>query len=200
MCNILRQDKKGEKMITDLATNYLSKRGYYVTDTDYQYYYNSMRETFFDEQYRWLMQRLKPHTIAIDMGAQIGDSAIYMLQHGIKRIVCYEPEKVTFRLLEENLREKAFCMLYNEKVPEPYLNNPQNKENVIIKCDVEGAEHRIFTEKSDLSFVYRIQIEYHHGPQKLPEVLKDKSFMVKVEKPRVIGQNLGEVGWIYAWK
>ena len=188
--------------LTSIITKYLAQRGYHVSKADYEYYYNSMRETFFDEQYKWLVQSLKPHTIAIDMGAQTGDSAIYLLQHGIKSMICYEPDETAYSLLKKNLLGRsAKFRLFNRNVQEPFWPIPGTYENpIIIKCDVEGAEHRIFTKESVLEGVYRIQIEYHNGAQQLPKVLKSKGFHVKVEKPWTISDSLGEVGWLYAWR
>ena len=71
--------------------------------------------------------------------------------------------------------------------------------NVIIKCDCEGAEHRIITGDTDLSNVYRMQIEYHYGSQQIPEILRQKGFTVSEQKTMNTLLS-GEVGWIFASK
>jgi len=48
-------------------------------DKDYKYAYYSFTETFIMQQYKWLVSDLKENTIALDFGAQAGDSAFYLL-------------------------------------------------------------------------------------------------------------------------
>ncbi|MEM3828162.1 MAG: hypothetical protein QXP36_02965 [Conexivisphaerales archaeon] len=167
---------------------------------NYEYYYNSFVETFAKQQYAWLAQYARYCTEVYDLGAQTGDSAIYLAMQGYIRIYCYEPDTEAFKRLKEipNIfKEKAQIEIFNQKAPEPF--KPRNSDQLYtIKCDVEGAEHQIFTEDADLDKCLALQIEYHHGPQKLPEILKAKGFDVKVDKPWTITKALGKVGWIYA--
>ena len=189
-------------MIEEYAINYLQKRGYCISKTHYQYLYDSFVETFVLQQYRWLVQNLKPSTTAIDFGSQAGDSAFYLLYEGkgkIKEIWAYEPDDAFFALLYKNIQ---FANVRNIvplhiKAPEPLV---RTKDNTIIKCDIEGAEHKVFTKDTDLTGVYKIQLEYHGGTRDLPKVFKSKGFKVKVDKPWTIDPNLGEVGWLYAWR
>ena len=189
-------------MIEEYAINYLQKRGYFISKTYYQYLYDSFVETFVKQQYQWLVQNLKSNTNVIDFGAQAGDSAFYLLYEGkdkIKEILAYEPDDNFFALLSKNieLANVRNILPIRAKAPEPFM---KTKDNTIIKCDIEGAEHKVFTKDADLTGVYRIQLEYHGGPKDLPEVLKSKGFKVKVGKPWTINPNLGEVGWLYAYR
>ncbi|MEM3414788.1 MAG: hypothetical protein QW575_04395 [Thermoproteota archaeon] len=191
---------------------------------DYEYYYNSFVETFAKQQYAWLAQYAEYCAEAYDLGAQAGDSAIYLAMQGYTHIYCYEPDVVASKLLEANMSSfrpnSQAVELFNSKInfafdkngrianillieifdhkaPEPF--KPRNSDQLYaIKCDVEGAEHQIFTEDADLANCIALQIEYHFGPQKLPEILKAKGFDVKVDKPWATTEDLGEVGWIYA--
>ncbi|MEM3416392.1 MAG: hypothetical protein QW719_03580 [Candidatus Micrarchaeaceae archaeon] len=166
---------------------------------DYEYYYNSFVETFAKQQYAWLAQYAEYCAEAYDLGAQTGDSAIYLAMQGYTHIYCYEPDAEAFNRLKEisnMLKLKTQIELFNQKAPEPF--KPRSNKQYVIKCDVEGAEHRIFTEDADLANCMALQIEYHHGPQKLQDILRAKGFTVKVDKPWAKTKDLGEVGWIYA--
>lgn len=70
---------------------------------------------------------------------------------------------------------------------------PVKSKRVVIKCDCEGGEYDIFTPDANLSKVYAIQIEYHDGPKKIPNVLKSKGFKVLVE-----AEQKSSMGYIYA--
>jgi len=187
------------------AVDFLNKRGYFISKINYQYLYNSFVETFVKRQYRWLVQNLKPHTVAIDFGAQAGDSAFYLFYEGkgkIKEVLAYEPDKTFFDLLVQNIEfahAQTVIRAIPHIAPEPFINI-ENKRNIIIKCDIEGAEHRVFTKDADLTDVYKIQIEYHGSKRALPEVLKSKGFKVKVGGPWIVDPVLGDVGWLYAWR
>jgi len=192
-------------MMEKYAIDFLNKRGYFINKINYQYLYNSFVETFVKRQYHWLVQNLKPYTIAIDFGAQAGDSAFYLFYEGkgkIKEVLAYEPDKTFFDLLVQNI-EFAHAQTVIKPIPhiapEPFINT-ENKKNIIIKCDIEGAEHRVFTKDADLTEVYKLQIEYHGTSRNLPRILKSKGFKVKVGGPWTIDPVLGDVGWLYAWR
>lgn len=53
---------------------------------------NLFRDRLIRQEYWWLAQRLKPNTTVIDLGANIGDSAIYFAQfREAKTVIAYEP-------------------------------------------------------------------------------------------------------------
>jgi len=170
----------------------------------WKYAYYSFVETFIEEQYRWLSMGLKEHTTVFDLGAQAGDSSFYLLNNNedkIDKIYAYEPDADFYNLLRENLErthnnriEPIFA-----KAPEPFKFEPKVK-NVVIKCDIEGAEHNVFTKDADLENVYKIQLEYHGGTKDLPSVLRSKGFIVDTVGPWTIDKKLGKVGFIYAWR
>ena len=166
--------------------------GLYITSYDYGYYYTSLRETFMQGQYKWLAARAKGKFV-INLGAQTGDCAIYLLQHGARHIIAYEPDSKSFALLKKNIEDKQITILC-QKAPQPF--KPTIRNSYVIKSDIEGAEHQVFTEEADLSGCTALQIEYHYGPQSIPKFLRAKGFRVKVAKPYVY--TMGDVGWIYA--
>lgn len=58
----------------------------------------------------------------------------------------------------------------------------KGKKNVIIKCDAEGAEERIFANGAKLDNVYKIMLEYHNDSAQagLTSYLRKKGFKVRV--------------------
>ncbi len=51
-----------------------------------------LHETFVGQPYRWLALRLKPNTTVIDIGASIGDTAIYFAQFpNVSKVIAFEP-------------------------------------------------------------------------------------------------------------
>jgi FkbM family methyltransferase len=63
-------------------------------------------EVFFKQGYYWLVQQLRPGTTVIDIGANIGDTAIYFAQFDkVARVIAYEPAPFTYRLMLQNLKD-----------------------------------------------------------------------------------------------
>lgn len=168
---------------------------------DYKYYYGSYLETFIGQQYKWLCTNLKLNTIAIDLGAQTGDSAFYMLQQGIKYIAAFEPDKQAYSQLYKNITRfnaQNYIKAFFDSAPEPFIF-PSDKPT-ILKCDIEGAEYKVFSKKAILKNIYKIQIEYHNAPQDISHILKSKGFKVKTDIPYAKTPYGTDIGWIYAWK
>ncbi len=185
--------------------------------------YNTLLETFVTEQYLWLVQGLKPHTVAFDIGGHCGDSSIYLAQHkDIDTVFAYDNNEEVFnrarpilQVARAQVREKITYSLAeitntahaksDFAAGEPKLSLKglleKEKKKIIIKCDCEGAEHTIFNDdlEKGLRNVYRIQIEYHYGLKGLDKKLKDYGFKVETEN-RLYDEKLKEVGWLYAWR
>lgn len=194
----------------------------------------TLYNTFIDQQYEWLCNDLRPLTTAIDIGANIGTTSIYLaMRKEIQKILAYEPYPYLYNQALSNILRSGFTdkiTLFNcgiglkssvVHIPENHaagIDSPlkdfgkgkkidivalnqilKGLHNVVIKCDAEGIEHSIFSEETDLSNVYRIQIEYHNGIQGLDKLLEMKGFGVKTKKT-AIEKKVGEYGFIYARK
>ncbi|MDE1762319.1 MAG: hypothetical protein KGH78_03970 [Candidatus Micrarchaeota archaeon] len=161
---------------------------------------NMLVETFVVQQYRWLIERLRNGTVAIDIGAGIGDSGVYIAgSDRIRKVHSFEANPSTFRRAKRYIALSPFAKkieITNRKV-EDISGILRGKRNVIIKCDCEGSEHSIFKADLDLSDVYRIQMEYHHGVGAIPGILREKGFRVSTQKLEDTIR-FGEVGFIYA--
>lgn len=64
-----------------------------------------IKGTFIRENYLWLVNGLKPDTVAIDICAYIGDVSVYLaMQPNIKQVLAYEAYPEIFEKLENNVR------------------------------------------------------------------------------------------------
>lgn len=193
---------------------------------------DAMRETFKEEQYKWLVTDLKPNTFAVDIGAFVGDSAMYLaMNQNITHIEAYEPFPDTYERAKANIIKAGLDKKVNlhnmgvsdkettvklptspqgmdskmknnmvgKDVPVTTINKIlEGKSNIIIKCDCEGEEHKIFVDGTNLSEVYKIQMEYHKGTGLLINFLERNDFDVRKEILSKNSVTAGEVGLLYA--
>jgi FkbM family methyltransferase len=158
--------------------------------------WDAAEDVFITQQYNWLASRLKANTTVIDLGANMGDTAIYFAQFKESTVVmAYEPGPVPYKMMLENLGkcsigakvrpynyaigEKEGTLLLKDKLhtrsssaeamvaakgtPVKVVTLSSVLDgltNVVIKCDIEGAEETIF-DGVDLSMAYAIQLEWH---------------------------------------
>jgi FkbM family methyltransferase len=83
-----------------------------------------LRENFFDGQYDFLDVKNK---VVLDIGANIGDTALLFAYKGAKKVIAYEPYLYQYNRAEENIR----------------LNNMQDK--IILKREAIGMENKKMT-------------------------------------------------------
>ncbi len=81
--------------------------------------YTHLKEIFINQEYTLLVQKLKPGTTLIDIGAFVGDSAVYFaMQPEVARVIAYEPIPGTFR--EGNVLLSGAPIYIRKKIA--YLN------------------------------------------------------------------------------
>lgn len=77
----------------------------YQTDLHYKILY----ETFIEGEYAWLYGKLKPNTTVIDLGAYIGDTAIYFAMNpSVKEVHSYELMPTNFAEAKENIEKSPY--------------------------------------------------------------------------------------------
>jgi FkbM family methyltransferase len=80
----------------------------------------TLTEIFIDQSYKWLCQDLIPGTTAIDIGANIGDSTIYLaMQKEITHIKAFEPFPNLYNQAVDNIAKAGYgdkVDLHNEGV------------------------------------------------------------------------------------
>ena len=186
-----------------------------------RYYLMEQRASLFDEifmrqDYYWLVKNAKPGTTVLDLGANLGDTAVYFAMFDkIKKVIAYEPVPMAYKLAKNFIKQNPFrrkILFYNKAVdskkgkkrisesrPVDFgfsygsskdksgvyvesitLNDAlKGLKNVVIKCDIEGAESTIFN-NTDLSRVNAIELEYHDNLKAVLDGLNDKGFKIIV--------------------
>jgi hypothetical protein len=139
----------------------------------------------------------------VDIGANIGDSAIYFASRGAKSVIAVEPDRVSYDYAVKNVEVNGFsakiklilaaCGSKDESASEndlqslslrmliqKYCSNPN-----ILKIDCEGCEYDLIMSASrdDLTKFSHIQIEYHSGYQNLKRKLEYCGFEVTCTRP-----------------
>ena len=100
---------------------------------------------FFTEDYKFLDPK---GSVVIDIGANIGDSAIYFALNGAEKIIALEPYPCSYNLAQENIKINNF----NDKVE--LLNAGYGKDSSIIvnQEEISGVgSNLISAEKGTLS-------------------------------------------------
>jgi len=72
--------------------------------------------------------------IVLDAGAGNGETALFYLRHGAKRVVAVEKDPTNFRLLQENTRNLGVEPIFDS------FNISQTEGVDFMKVDVEGGE------------------------------------------------------------
>jgi FkbM family methyltransferase len=97
-------------------------------------------EIFEEQAYLWLYEKIKPGTTLIDIGANIGDTAIYFaMNHNVKKIIAYEPFPKNYEYAKEALSRNP-------------LKNKIELKNVAISAS--GKTRRISKEIEGLGMDY----------------------------------------------
>lgn len=144
---------------------------------------NTVYNFVFDEIY--LMQVYgKPDLtgkVVIDIGAAIGDTALFFKKSGAKAIYGYEPNETRARCAEKNIEMNGMSdsiVVYNKKATVEDLHKLMATINdpIFLKVDCEGCEYDIIP-KLDMSKVSDVVMEYHmKDPAPLIEALERRGF------------------------
>ena len=182
---------------------------------------------FVYEEYKFLEVAGKT---VIDVGANIGDTAIYFAINGAKRVISMEPFPHSYEDAVSNVKDNGLVSnvtLLNAgygtgseaEVDEKYISGigtvlspiPGGKkikiyslkrlfeefgiDSAVAKFDCEGCEYGLLEEdETTLRKIEKIAMEYHRGPDTIPEKLESSGFKVRVEK----SQRNRMMGNIYA--
>ncbi|MDE1767109.1 MAG: FkbM family methyltransferase [Thaumarchaeota archaeon] len=83
-------------------------------------YAATLEEVFIQQPYLWLFNKIKPKTTLLDIGAFIGDSAIYFGQSNkVNNILSFEPIKSSYNEALKNIDKSPFkgkIKIYNAAV------------------------------------------------------------------------------------
>jgi hypothetical protein len=143
---------------------------------------NAVYSLVFDEIY--LMQVYgKPDLtgkVVIDVGAAIGDTALFFKKCGAKSVYGYELDQPRVRIAEKNIEMNGMgdsVVVYNKKATVEELHKLMTTINdpIILKLDCEGCEYDIIP-KLDMYKVTEVMMEYHMKPEPLMEALARAGF------------------------
>jgi Methyltransferase FkbM domain len=157
--------------------------------------------SFIQKEYDFLPVKEK---VVIDIGANIGDSSIYFVLKGARRVIAIEPDPQICQFAIKNIELNGFsdrielmnvaCSsidTIDQDFSKPTLITLQgiidqcSIKPSILKIDCEGCEYDVIlsaTSNTLLNFTH-IQIEYHHGYKNLKKKLEEYGFQVKVTEP-----------------
>ena len=86
-----------------IELNYQNKKLYFYYDTNKQLNntIGHINENFFGEQYKWLDVKGKD---VVDVGANVGDTAIYFALKGAKHVYAFEPYPYSYNIAKKNIK------------------------------------------------------------------------------------------------
>ncbi|MCL5238910.1 MAG: hypothetical protein M1286_00335 [Candidatus Marsarchaeota archaeon] len=140
-------------------------------------------EIFIRQTYGWIYSQVKPNTTLLDLGANVGDTAIFFSMHPfIKKVISYEPQPEFYKALLENTKYLPKVKAINKAINSSSdLNAALRKfDRIALKCDIEGPEGEIFM-NANLRNVYAIEVEWHNNKKDVVTALKSKRFIIVKE-------------------
>ena len=167
-------------------------------------------EQFIREQYGML--EVKGRDV-IDVGASVGDTAIYFALNGARHVYAFEPSKDAYTLAVKNVRSNGLVnkiTMINEPCGSggdalPYILKKYRIRNAVLKADCEGCEYGLIlnADRAVLRSFDQIMMEYHYGYRDIASKLKSSGFAVNHTMPRVYSHSDREgrqsaLGLIYA--
>ena len=106
--------------------------------------------------------------VVIDVGANIGDSAIYFALKGAKRVIAFEPVPTNFSTLLENIRLND---LASTVVPLNYAVSGKLNSTIKIPIDISGVSFNVlknsYSSGSELKFIPIKNVIELYDPQVL---------------------------------
>ncbi len=93
---------KSKKLLV-IKSKRFDKRIYFYIDDNAQLFntLNFINENFINDQYKWLGVKGKD---VVDIGAAVGDTAIYFALKGAKHVYAFEPYPYSYKIAQKNIR------------------------------------------------------------------------------------------------
>lgn len=153
-----------------------------------------VHEQFVKEQYAWLDVKNKN---VVDIGANIGDTAIYFAVNGARHVYAFEPVKKLYLIAKSNSRlnslSKKITMVNrgcggggSGGVTLDEILRRYKVGGGVLKADCEGCEYGLVlgAKSETLRRFGSILLEYHYGYKKLVKKLEESGFSVRHTWPR----------------
>lgn len=148
-------------------------------------------EVFGKEPYKHLNVKGK---VVYDIGASVGDTALYFLLRGAKRVYGYEADEARYQTSLQNwrnLKQLEDFIPFNNRVEA--LGSITFEPNSVLKMDIEGGEYEIFrtANRGDLANIEEIILEFHKGDQPIKAWLEDYGYEVKITHRSLLNKDFG---------
>ncbi|MFP3209601.1 MAG: FkbM family methyltransferase [Nitrososphaeria archaeon] len=155
----------------------------------------------------------------LDIGASIGDTAVYFALRGARKVVAFEPYPFSYQFALRNVEANG---LRNVRVINAGISGNDGAVEVtkgetcsgddlkpseepgavevpiysldhvleeygpfdVMKMDCEGCEYDAILNSRKIGELRQIQVEYHYGPGRLVEALRNAGFEVETTRPK----------------
>jgi hypothetical protein len=141
-----------------------------------------LTEIFFSEAYSPL--RVRGMTV-VDIGSSIGDTPVYFLLNGARKVYCYETDKFRASIARSNIEKNGL----SDKVE--FFGEYDGRQADVAKIDCESCEYGLLRHFGKFK---EIILEYHRGFGSIEKELRAQGFAMTI-KPSAEG-----IGIIYARK
>lgn len=143
--------------------------------------------TFFLQEYKQMNVKGR---FVLDIGASIGDTALYFYCKGAKGIESYEPDRELCAVAGKNLRlnKVTNVKMFNEPASSRTIDRFASKfkgKPKVLKIDCEGAEYEMIFNSKRLREYDELIIEYHYGYINLEKRIKEMGFEVSHTRPHL---------------
>lgn len=133
---------------------------------------------------------------AIDIGASIGDSSLYLSTRGAEVVYAYELDPDRYNLATQNIEMNKLeekIKIFNRAANSELVNDlilSKDLSGVFLKLDCEGCEYEVLNgiDKKALERVDDVVMEYHKDPVILMKHLETSGFQVKKKGTLLIGK------------
>lgn len=119
--------------------------------------------------------------VVVDVGAAIGDTALYFAKLGAAHVYAFEMDKLRCKMARTNIARNNMQEMIT------LIEEPASAEKInslhydFIKIDCEGCEYDLVP-NLDLSRASELVMEYHKSPVPLLRSLREKGFDAVVTK------------------
>jgi hypothetical protein len=138
--------------------------------------------------------------VVLDIGANIGDSAIYFAIRGAKKVLAIEPDKMCYEFAVKNIEANGLSdaiKIIHGAIVSPNNDNKGNPNFILLtlqdmiknynmnptvcKIDCEGCEYETILNapREVLRNFAHLKIEYHYGYRNLVKKLKSSGFLTR---------------------
>jgi hypothetical protein len=154
------------------------------------------REIFLKQPYSHL--KIKEMNV-FDIGSSVGDSALYFLMRGAKRVYGYEADAKRHMMAVKNKEANQLANFHPCHKEIKDLSEIDASENSVLKMDIEGGEYQLFrsADQKDIRKFKEIILEFHQGDEPLVERLKSAGFTPYITHRSILNPKFGI---LYAWR